>query len=49
MDRRKFLKAGAAGLALSAIGGYGAAFAGQKSKRVGLIGCGWGHPEPQSV
>jgi predicted dehydrogenase len=41
MNRRKFLQAGAAGLALSAIGGYAAAFAGQKPKRVALIGCGW--------
>jgi predicted dehydrogenase len=41
MDRRDFLKAGAAGLALSTIGGYTTGFAGQDSKRVGLIGCGW--------
>lgn len=40
IDRRQFLKVGAAGLALSALGGYGADFADQK-KRVGLIGCGW--------
>jgi predicted dehydrogenase len=40
MNRREFVKAGAAGLALSAIGGYGAEFADQK-KRVGLIGTGW--------
>ncbi len=41
MDRRDFLKAGAAGLALSAVGGYATGFAAQSSKRVGLIGCGW--------
>lgn len=40
MNRRQFLQLGAAGLALSAIGGYAAEFADQK-KRVGLIGCGW--------
>jgi predicted dehydrogenase len=36
MDRRTFLQASAAGLALS-----GAAFADSKPPRVGLIGCGW--------
>jgi len=41
MDRRGFLKFGAAGLAFSAIGNYTPLFANQKSKRVGLIGCGW--------
>ena len=41
MDRRDFLKAGAAGLALSTVGGYTTGFAAQGSKRVGLIGCGW--------
>jgi predicted dehydrogenase len=41
MNRRKFLKVGAAGLALSTIGrNYAAEFADAK-KRVGLIGCGW--------
>ena len=40
MNRRQFIKAGAAGLALSALKGYAAEFADQK-KRVGLIGCGW--------
>src|SRR5262249_38072017 len=40
IDRRRFLKLSAAGLALSALGGYAAEFADQK-KRVGLIGCGW--------
>jgi predicted dehydrogenase len=40
IDRRRFLKVSAAGLALSAFGGYAAEFADQK-KRVGLIGCGW--------
>jgi predicted dehydrogenase len=40
MNRRKFLQLGAAGLALSTLGGHAAEFADQK-KRVGLIGCGW--------
>ncbi len=41
MDRRKLLGAGAAGLALSALGGYHAIAADKKAPRVGLIGCGW--------
>jgi len=41
MDRRQFLKASVAGLALSTVSGYAAELVGQKSKRVGLIGCGW--------
>jgi len=41
MDRREFLKAGAAGLAFSVSGNYTPVFAGRKPKRVGLIGCGW--------
>ena len=40
MNRRDFVKAGAAGLALSALNGYAAELADQK-KRVGLIGTGW--------
>ena len=40
MNRRDFVKAGTAGLAFSALGGYAAEFAEQK-KRVGLIGTGW--------
>src|SRR6516162_4325247 len=40
MNRREFLHAGAAGLALSATG-YHVAGAHQKTKRVGLIGSGW--------
>ncbi len=40
LNRRDFLRAGAASLALASVGGYAAEFAGQK-KRVGLIGCGW--------
>jgi predicted dehydrogenase len=40
MNRREFLHAGAAGLALSALGGAYAGFA-AKAPRVGLIGCGW--------
>jgi predicted dehydrogenase len=39
MDRRDFLHAGAAGLALSATGVHVAA--GDKPRRAGLIGCGW--------
>src|SRR5260370_1438773 len=41
MNRRDFLHAGTAGLALSAAGGYHAAAADPKPPRVGLIGCGW--------
>ena len=41
MDRRQFLKTGAAGLAASAAGGYAEAFADRPPLRVGLIGCGW--------
>jgi len=41
MNRREFLQAGTAGLALSALGSHVATSAVQKSKRVGLIGCGW--------
>jgi predicted dehydrogenase len=41
MNRRTFLQAGAAGLALSASGGRGAAAASREAKRVGLIGTGW--------
>lgn len=42
MHRRDFLKAGAAGLTLSASGlSFAAEFADTKPKRVGLIGCGW--------
>ena len=41
MDRREFLKAGVAGMALSAVGGYAAESAARTSRRVGLIGCGW--------
>ncbi len=41
MDRRKFLKANAAGLALSAAGVYAAQLGDQTPKRVGLIGSGW--------
>src|SRR6266705_3661712 len=40
MNRRKFLKLGAASLAFSSLGGYAAELADQK-KHVGLIGCGW--------
>jgi len=41
MDRRNFLRASAAGLALSGAGSYAAGAADRKAKRVGLIGCGW--------
>jgi predicted dehydrogenase len=41
MYRREFLKAGAAGLAISAVNGFAAEFADRKPQRVGLIGCGW--------
>ncbi|MHC4867280.1 MAG: Gfo/Idh/MocA family protein, partial [Planctomycetota bacterium] len=41
MNRRQFLRAGTAGLAVSAISSYGAVPVQRKSKRVGLIGCGW--------
>jgi predicted dehydrogenase len=41
MNRRDFLHAGTAGLALSVAGGYHHAFAAEKALRVGLIGCGW--------
>ncbi len=41
MDRRRFLQAGSAGLALSATGSYAAEYLAGESKRVGLIGSGW--------
>src|SRR5262245_15604974 len=41
MNRRSFLQAGAAGLALSRAGTFAAEFADTKPPRVGLIGCGW--------
>ncbi|HEY2589025.1 MAG TPA: Gfo/Idh/MocA family oxidoreductase [Tepidisphaeraceae bacterium] len=41
MNRRDFLKAGAAGAAASMMGGYVAYAADQKPYRVGLIGTGW--------
>lgn len=41
MDRRQFLQTSAAGLALSVAGGQAVAYADQKPRRVGLIGCGW--------
>ena len=41
MNRRSFLKAGAAGLAASALGGTRSLLAQAAPKRVGLIGCGW--------
>src|SRR5262245_1867293 len=41
MNRRHFLHASAAGLALTASKGFAAEFADDKPKRVGLIGCGW--------
>ena len=44
MDRRTFLTAAGAGLALSAAGRYAVALADAKPKRVGLIGSGWYGP-----
>jgi predicted dehydrogenase len=41
MDRRNFLKVGAASLALPALGAYAAGATRKKPRRVGLIGCGW--------
>ena len=41
VNRRQFLQAGAAGVAATALGGYVAYAAEQKTHRVGLIGCGW--------
>jgi predicted dehydrogenase len=41
MNRREFLHAGAAGLALTVAGNATRGIAGQETKRVGLIGCGW--------
>jgi predicted dehydrogenase len=41
MNRRQFLSTASAGLALSAVRGYGTPFADQKPRRVGLIGSGW--------
>src|SRR6266700_4829721 len=40
MNRRRFLQASAAGLALTGLAAYAAEFSDPK-KRVGLIGCGW--------
>ncbi|HXI41462.1 MAG TPA: Gfo/Idh/MocA family oxidoreductase [Bryobacteraceae bacterium] len=41
MNRRQFLSASAASLALSAARGYAVPYADQKPRRVGLIGSGW--------
>jgi len=41
MNRREFLQAGAAGLALSSLGGLTPMFGAPKAKRVALIGTGW--------
>ena len=41
MNRREFIHAGAAGLAISAAGHAAWGAAAQQPKRVGLIGCGW--------
>ncbi len=44
MDRREFLKAGVAGMALSGLAGGSSIYAAEpagKAKRYGLIGCGW--------
>jgi predicted dehydrogenase len=39
--RRRFLETAAAGLAVSALGAYGADLVNRKPRRVGLIGAGW--------
>src|SRR5579885_3166379 len=41
MDRRQFLKASASGLGMSALAHYTPLLAQEKTRRVGLIGCGW--------
>lgn len=41
INRRRFLQTASAGLAVSALGTYGADLVNQKPKRVGLIGAGW--------
>ena len=41
MDRRDFLRCGAAGVALSTLGTLAYAAEPERRKRVGLIGCGW--------
>ena len=41
INRRRFLQGASAGLALSALGSYGADLVNQKPRRVGLIGAGW--------
>ena len=41
MHRRNFLRAGAAGIGLSAVSGYAAQIVDRAPRRVGLIGCGW--------
>jgi predicted dehydrogenase len=41
MNRRQFIEAGTAGLALSTLGGYTSEAVDQKPKRVALIGTGW--------
>ena len=41
MNRREFVKASAAGVALSALGRYPRLFAAERTRRIGLIGAGW--------
>ena len=41
IPRRRFLQSASAGLALSALGAYGAELVKEKPRRVGLIGAGW--------
>lgn len=41
IPRRRFLQSASAGLAISALGAYGAEAVNQKPRRVGLIGAGW--------
>ena len=41
MNRREFVKASAAGVAMSVIGRYPRLFAAERTRRIGLIGAGW--------
>ena len=41
MKRREFVKASAAGVAMSALGQYPGLFAAERTRRIGLIGSGW--------
>ena len=41
MNRREFVKASAAGVAMSVLGRYPRLFAAERTRRIGLIGAGW--------